>query len=57
MRHVIRLSPRAGVRVLEQTAFAALDASVAEATGSADFNSLTPNEAMALLAALQEQLS
>jgi len=43
--------------VLQQTAFAALDASVAEATGSADFNSLTPNEAMALLAALQEQLS
>jgi len=51
------MSPRAGARVQQQTALAALDASVVEAMGSVDLNSLTPNEAMALLAALQEQLS
>jgi hypothetical protein len=35
----------------------ALDASVVEALRSADLNKLTPIEAMALLAALQRQLS
>jgi DNA mismatch repair protein MutS len=51
------LSPGAGVAVQQQTAFAALDASVVEALRAADLNKLTPLEAMNLLAALQKQLS
>jgi hypothetical protein len=43
--------------VQEQTHFAAIDGSVVEALRSADLNSLTPIEAMVLLAALQKQLS
>jgi DNA mismatch repair protein MutS len=49
------LSP--GAVVQEQTHFAAIDASVVEALRAADLNSLTPLEAMVLLAALQKQLS
>jgi len=51
------LSPGAGATVQEQTHFAAIDGSVVEALRSADLNSLTPIEAMVLLAALQKQLS
>jgi DNA mismatch repair protein MutS len=51
------LSPGAGAAVQEQTAFAAIDASVVEALRAADLNTLTPLEAMVLLAALQKQLS
>jgi DNA mismatch repair protein MutS len=52
------LSPGAGGAVIaEQTAFAAIDASVVEALRAADLNKLTPIEAMVLLAALQKQLS
>jgi DNA mismatch repair protein MutS len=51
------LSPGAGAAVQEQTAFAAIDASVVEALRAADLNKLTPLEAMVLLAALQKQLS
>jgi DNA mismatch repair protein MutS len=52
------LSPGAGgAMIAEQTAFAAIDASVVEALRAADLNKLTPIEAMVLLAALQKQLS
>src|SRR5580698_4287001 len=52
------LSPGAGGAVIaEQTAFAAIDASVVEALRAADLNKLTPIEAMVLLAVLQKQLS
>jgi DNA mismatch repair protein MutS len=51
------LSPGAGgSAIAEQTAFAAIDASVLEAIRGADLNKLTPIEAMVLLAALQKQL-
>jgi DNA mismatch repair protein MutS len=52
------LSPGAGgTLIAEQTAFAAIDASVLEALRAADLNKLTPIGAMVLLAALQKQLS
>jgi DNA mismatch repair protein MutS len=52
------LSPGAGgAMIAEQTAFAAIDASVVEALRAVDLNKLTPIEAMVLLAALQKQLS
>src|SRR3984957_5181263 len=53
------LSPGAGASTAaaQQTAFAAIDASVVEAIRGADLNKLTPIEAMVLLAALQKQLS
>jgi hypothetical protein len=57
MRNVVPLSPCAGVRAQQQTAFATLDASGVEAIRSADLDSLTLIEAMVFLAALQEQLS
>jgi DNA mismatch repair protein MutS len=50
------LSPAAAPGHSEQTHFAAMDASVVEALRSADLNTLTPLEAMNLLAALQKQL-
>jgi DNA mismatch repair protein MutS len=56
-RLTAELSPGAGATVQEQTHFAAIDGSVVEALRSADLNSLTPIEAMVLLAALQKQLS
>ncbi|HKV48520.1 MAG TPA: DNA mismatch repair protein MutS [Candidatus Acidoferrales bacterium] len=50
------LSPGAAVPILQQTSFAALDASVLETLRSADLNELTPLEALNLLATLQRQL-
>jgi DNA mismatch repair protein MutS len=54
----LELSPGAGAPAVaaQQTAFAAIDASVVEALRAADLNKLTPIEAMVLLAALQKQL-
>jgi DNA mismatch repair protein MutS len=51
------LSPGSQTPVPEQTSFTAIDESVLAALRSADLNTLTPLEALNLLAALQKQLS
>jgi DNA mismatch repair protein MutS len=50
------LSPGAALASLQQTSFTAIDESVVKALRSADLNTLTPIEALNLLAALQKQL-
>lgn len=50
------LSPRGALPSPQQTSFTAIDESVVKALRSADLNTLTPIEALNLLAALQKQL-
>jgi len=50
------LSPGAVAPVAQQASFTAVDESVLEALRGADLNTLTPLEAMNLLAALQRQM-